>query len=201
MASSDNVTPIRPGYGRVRWRRFGLIMLPAAAVAAAMIGLTTQGAIASSFAVSGQQFVVTATKLNGTGFEQYGTIHRNVDGRDVPVAVSVIRSATLSHLCQSVTIFGHTLRITAGGGGTPVTASNLVVDATDLSGNATFSNISVGQDASTLTQVPGTAGQAGGFGQQADSVTITRVRQVAWGTTVGTFTLPGFHLKVGGSAC
>lgn len=198
MAMSESSTS--PGYGRVRWRRFGLVMLPAAIVAAVLISLTAKGAVAASFAVSGQQFTVTATKLDGTGFEQFGSTFKQSDGKSQPVAVSVIRNATLSHLCQSVKVLGVTLRITAGGGSTPVTAQNLVVGATDLSGNATFSNINVGQDASTLDQA-GETGQAGTFGQQASGVSITNVHQVAWSTTAGTFKLPGFHLQVGGAAC
>ena len=199
MASSESITS--PGYGRVRWRRFGIILLPAAIVAAVLIGLTAKGAVAASFSVSGQQFIVTATKLTGTGFEQYGSAYKQASGKNQPVAVSVIRNATLSHMCQSVKVLGMTLRITAGGGNTPVTASNLVVAATDLSGNAVFKNINVGQDASTLTQVPGEVGQVGTFGQQASAVSITGLHQVAWSTTAGTFRLPGFHLHLGGGAC
>ena len=197
MTMSESTSP---RYGRVRWRRFGLILLPAAIVAAVLVSLTAKGAVAASFSVSGQQFTVTSTKLTGTGFEQFGSTFKQSDGKSQPVAVSVIRNATLSHLCQSVKVLGVTLRITAGGGSTPVTAQNLVVGATDLSGNATFKNISVGQDASTLDQA-GETGQAGTFGQQATGVSITNVRQVAWSTTAGTFKLPGFHLSVGGAAC
>ena len=199
MASTEIIT--WPAQGRVRWRRFAVIMIPAAVIAAVLISLTARGAIAASFAVSGQQFTVTATKLTGTGFEQYGSSYKEADGKEQPVAVSVIRNATLSNLCQSVKVLGMTLRITAGSGSTPVTASNLVVGATDLSGDATFHNISVGQDAGSVNQVPGETGQPGTFAQQASSVTINGVHQVAWSTTAGTFTLPGFHLQVGGNAC
>jgi hypothetical protein len=188
MASSEGAT--LPDYGKVRWRRFGIIMLPAVIVAAVLIALTAKGAVAASFSVSGQQFTVTASQLNGTGFEQFGSAYKQSNGQSEPVAVSVIRNATLSNMCQSVKVLGVTLRITAGSGSTPVTASNLVVGATDLSGNATFQNISVGQD-----------GQAGTFGQQASSVSISNVHQVAWSTTAGTFKLPGFHLQVGGAPC
>lgn len=198
MPLSESITS--PRYGRVRWRRFGIIVLPAAVVAAVLIGLTAKGAVAASFAVSGQQFTVTANTLKGTGFEQYGSTYKESNGKEQPVAVSVIRNATMSNLCQSVKVLGVTLRITAGSGSTPVTASNLVVGATDLSGNATFSNISVGQDAGTLNQA-GETGQAGTFGQQATAVSITNVHQLAWSTTAGTFKLPGFHLQVGGASC
>ena len=198
MPLSESVTS--PRYGHVRWRRFGIVILPAAAIAAVLVGLTAKGAVAASFAVSGEQFTVTANSLKGTGFEQYGSTYKESNGKEQPVAVSVIRNATLSNLCQSVKVLGVTLRITAGSGSTPVTASNLVVGATDLSGNATFTNISVGQDASTLNQA-GETGQAGTFGQQASAVNITNVHQLAWSTTAGTFKLPGFHLQVGGASC
>lgn len=198
MPLSESVTS--PRYGRVRWRRFGIVIVPAAVVAAVLVGLTAKGAVAASFAVSGQQFTVTANSLKGTGFEQYGSTFKESNGKEVPVAVSVIRNATLSNLCQSVKVLGVTLRITAGSGSTPVTASNLVVGASDLSGNATFTNINVGQDASTLNQA-GETGQAGTFGQQASAVSITNVKQLAWSTTAGIFKLPGFHLQVGGASC
>src|SRR5713226_2299989 len=102
MASAESISP--PAYGRVRWRRFGIIMLPAAAVAAVLITLTAKGAVAASFSVSGQQFTVTATKLTGTGFEQYGSAYKRASGKNQPVAVSVIRNATLSNMCQSVKV-------------------------------------------------------------------------------------------------
>jgi hypothetical protein len=190
-----------PRYGRIRWRRFGAVMVPAVAAAAVLIALTAKGAVAASFSVSGQQFTVTASRLTGTGFEQFGSRYKEPGGKAQPVAVSVIRNAKLTNLCQSVKVLGMTLRITAGGGGTPATASNLVVGATDLSGDAIFQNISVGQDAGSLNQVPGQTGQAGTFGQQASSVSISGVHQVAWSTTAGTFRLPGFHLQVGGAPC
>ena len=46
--------------------------VPAAAAAVALVVLTAQGAIAAQFSISGMPFVVTATQLKGTGFEQYG---------------------------------------------------------------------------------------------------------------------------------
>jgi hypothetical protein len=189
-----------PRYGRVRWRRFGIVVIPAALLAAGLVTLTAKGAVAASFSVSGQQFTVTSSQLNGTGFEQFGSTYKETNGKEQPVAVSVIRNATLANLCQSVKVLGMTLRITAGSGSTPVTASNLVVGATDLSGNATFTNINVGQDASTLNQA-GLTGQPGTFGQQASAVSISNLHQVAWSTTAGTFKLPGFHLQLGGAPC
>lgn len=116
------------------------------------------------------------------------------------MAISAIHHATLTNLCQSVSVGGVTLRITAGGGSSPASADNLIVDADQLSGNATFGNITIGQDAGTLSEDPGVSGPSGGFGQQADSVTIDNLRQHTWLTTAATFTLPGFNLSFG-NAC
>jgi hypothetical protein len=186
--------------GRVRWKRLAIVLVPAAVIAFGLIGLTAEGAIASNVSVSGQQFLVTSTQLSGTGFEQFGSQVSGSSGGARPVVVSGIGSATLANLCQSVTVGPVTMRLTAGGSSTPVSASNLVVDASSLSGStATFHNISIGQDAGTLTEVPGTAGASGGFGEQADSITITNLVQHTWMTTAGTFTLPGLNVGFGGT--
>jgi Family of unknown function (DUF6230) len=185
----------------VRWRRFAILMIPSAAAAAVLVGLTATGSIAASISVSGNAFEVTSTQLRGTGFEQFGSIATQANGNQHPVAVSVIRTATLQRLCQSVAVGPFTLVLRAGVGSTPVSADNLVVDADRLSGNATFTNIAIGQDAGTLTEVPGTAGASGGFGEQADTIVITNLRQHTWLTTAGTFTLPGLSLSFSRSGC
>lgn len=185
--------------GRVKWKRFAVILLPAAAIAGTLIGLTAKGVLAANISVSGQQFLVTSSELNGTGFEQFGGQVNESNGTVHPVVVSAINQATLADLCQSVTIGPITLRLTAGGGGTPVSASNLIVDASALSGNATFRNITIGQDAGGLTSDPGTSGPSGMFGEQAESVKIDNLVQHTWLTTAGTFTLPGLSLGFGGS--
>jgi hypothetical protein len=56
----------------------------------------------------------------------------------------------------------------------------------------------IGQDASTLNKGPnGVQGKAGGFGQQASSVQLNNVKQVAWATTAGTFKLSNLSMKLG----
>jgi hypothetical protein len=91
------------------------------------------------------------------------------------------------------------MRIAAGGGRTPVQARNMIIDADQQSGDATFHNMVIGQDAGTVTEDPGVTGPAGVFAEQADSATFTNVRQHTWLTTAGTFTLPGFSLSFGGA--
>lgn len=185
--------------GKVRWRRFAALMVPAGVGAAALIGLTASGSIASSFAVSGQSFKISASKLSGTGFAQYGQVDAAKGGAKHPVALSVIGHAKLSDLCQSVLVDSPmgklTLLVKAGGGDTPASADNLVVDASQLSGNATFKNIEIGRDASTIDKVHKT-GPSGAFAQQADTVTINDLKQTAWSVNAGTFRLRGLNMTI-----
>ena len=203
MASTQSTTPDKRG--RVSWRRFAAILLPSLAAVGVLVILTAQSVLAVSLSISGEAFTVTARQLKGQGFEQFGTIDNSAgkvppgNSNEIVLTTNAIRSATLTDLCQSVTIGGLTLRITAGTGSTPVRATNLVVDADRLSGNASFTQIQIGRDASTLNEVPGIRGPAGDFGQQAETVTIDNLRQHAYATTAGTFTLPDFGLSFGGA--
>lgn len=191
MSVSNSSTSAR---GKVSWRRFAIVAIPAIAVAGVLVGLTAEGALASSISVSGQEFTITADQLAGTGFAQFGGALPNSSGGQTPVIVSSIKDATLTKLCQSVSVLGMTVHLTAGGNGTPVSASNLVVDANDqTASSAVFTNISIGQDAGTL------GGPAGTFGEEADQVTINNLVQHTWYTTAGTFTLPSLSLGFGGS--
>jgi hypothetical protein len=205
MASSG-VTASLPR-GRTRWGRFALIMLPCLAVAVLLVVLTAQSVLAVSFAISGTPFTVTAKKLHGLGFEQFGVLDHSVlsnlpgHTNEIVLTANAIRTATLTHLCQSLTLGGLNLRITAGNGTVPVTATDLVVDADKFSGNASFHHINIGQDASTITEVPGERGMPGDFAMQATTITVTNLRQHAYAVTAGTFTLPGFGLSFGGKAC
>jgi Family of unknown function (DUF6230) len=212
--NSDSNQPTGEGartQGRVRWRRFALLFVPAVGVTGLLLGLTAEGALASSFSISGQQFQVSANSLTGTGFQQFGTVDEEVGNKPVAVAESEIGTAHITNLCQSVVanfplgLGTYTLRITAGTGSTPVSASSLIIDANQLSGStATFNNINIGQDASTLNAIPGVPdGAAGTFGQQASGISITNLRQTALSTSAGTFTLPGFGLSLsaGASPC
>jgi hypothetical protein len=202
-SGTTNSSPPAP-QGRIRWRRFAAILVPSLVAIAAVVVLTAEGAIAASFSISGQQFEVSANQLTGTGFQQFATVDQASGGKLVPVAESEIGTAKITNLCQSVVApfpFGlgdFTLRITAGAGATPVTADSLIIDANQLSGStATFTNINIGQDASTLNAVSGVpVGAAGTFGQQASGVSITGLHQVAYSTSAGTFTLPGFGLSL-----
>lgn len=187
--------------GRIKWKRFAVLSVPAVGVTAALGLAMASGALAASFAVSGQQFKVSADSLTGKGFVQYGSFDTNAREDLLPVAVTAIRRAELNNLCQSVVtslpIVGDiSLNLTAGKT-TPVMATDLFVDATQLSGNAEFTNIEIGRDASTLDKGPdGAQGMQDLFGQQADDVRITDLQQVAWATNAGTFKLSGLSMKI-----
>lgn len=169
------------------------------------------GAIAASFAVSGSTFKVQAASLDGKGFVQYGSFAAEkgarllpdgrpdpTDPKNHPVAVSGIKSATLKKLCQSVVVKGLPVSLVIrAGNDEPVTAEGLLIDMAQLKGNATFTNMSIGQDASTLSKAGAdVVGAPGQFGQQADTIRIDNLEQVAWATSAGTFVLNGLDLHV-----
>jgi hypothetical protein len=190
-----------PVQGRTRWRRFAVVAVAATAAAGAIVVGMANGAIAASFAVSGQTFKVSADKLTGTGFVQYGGVVKPAGQTNpVPVAESGIASADLTNLCQSVVVPNTPISmiITAGQDPkNPAHADNLLIDMSDLTGDATFTNINIGQDASTLTAAgPNAHGQAGAFGQSATGVEIDNLHQISWATTAGTFALRGLHLSI-----
>ncbi|CAM5400063.1 DUF6230 family protein [Streptomyces abikoensis] len=202
--------------GGTRWRRFAVVMVPSVAATAAIGVAIAQGALAASFSVSGQQFQVTAGKLHGTGFVQYGAMDQTKAGAK-PVAVVGIDEAQINKLCQAVTIpipltdKKVSMKLEAGGD-KQVTASKLYIDAEDMKANATFKNVDIGVSVDNTTKGPGPAGAGkngegahvpGSFAQQADEVWFDSVDQKAWATSAGTFTLPGLHMSVnmGGAQC
>lgn len=202
MTSLGQIAPA--GFGRVRWRRFTIVLVPAIFLAVLLLMLTAQSVLAVSLNISGTPFTVTARLLQGRGFEQFGILdHSAIElpghGHQIALAATAIRSATISHLCQVVNIGGVSMIITAGNGRTPVSVRNLVVYADRFSGDASFENLTLGQDASTLHEVPGLRGPAGAFSLHATTVTISNLRQHAFATTASSFTLPGFRLRFGGS--
>jgi hypothetical protein len=185
-------------------------MVPSVAATAAIGVALAQGALAASFSVSGQSFKVTADELNGTGFAQYGALDSGytLDGKKTahPVAVSSFKKATIHNMCQSVVtpdipLLGSVSLVLKAGADKPVEADNLYIDVADLNADATFNNIDIGVAAKDANKGPGMKGngeQANpyGFAQQAESATLTDVKQTAWATTAGTFKLSGLHMSL-----
>ncbi|AJT64323.1 DUF6230 family protein [Streptomyces chattanoogensis] len=191
--------------GGTRWKRFAVVMVPSVAATAAIGVALSQGALAASFSVSGQQFKVATDRLDGTGFVQYGAVDAQKNGKNVPVAVSAFSNAKIRNLCQSVVVpvpvFGDvSMKLQAGGGGTPVEAKNLYIDLDQLNADATFNNINIGVAAGSTSKGPGIKKgdktDPGSFAQEADSATLTNVKQRAWATTAGTFKLSGLKMSV-----
>ena len=137
-----------------------------------LLGGVAQGAVPVSFAISGSQFQISASQLDGTGFSQYAGVTKDTEGKQHQVAIANINNATLTNLCQSWSPTPRSARwackITAGGGGKPVVAQRLQIGMTDLKGDATFNNIRIGVDASTVNTAA--KGIAGDFAQDADTV-------------------------------
>ena len=182
-------------------KRSGRILLaaiPVAVVSTVMMGGVAQGAVPVSFAISGSQFQISASQLEGSGFSQYAGVANDTAGTPHQVAIANIKSASLADLCQSVTTdtpLGKVgLLITAGGGGKPATASDLQIGMTDLKGDTSFKNIRIGVDASAVnTSAKGTAGD---FAQDADTISIKGLQQTAWSTQASVFTLTGMHVQL-----
>ncbi|MEU3516064.1 DUF6230 family protein [Streptomyces sp. NPDC006654] len=197
-----------PRRGRVRGRRAAMMAVPATLAVAGLAVFTAQGVLGVQLYISGMPFTVTAKSLDGTGFEQFGGLDTMADGSpnagdtggQVLVVTSAIKKATLDSLCQSVDLGGTNLLIKAGSGKTKVEATDLTTDSTLLTGDASFNNIEIGNDASTLTKA-GVKGPIGVFSQQADTVHIDNLRQTNYKTTAGTFTLPGLKLSFSDSGC
>ncbi|MFJ8043145.1 DUF6230 family protein [Kitasatospora sp. NPDC096147] len=205
-------------FGKTRWKRFALVMVPSIAATAAIGVGIANSALAASFAVSGQRFKVTVEQLTGEKFAQFGSFDAEVNGQIHPVAISAFDTATLKGMCQSVvttpSLLGLklpevTMRLEAGKSDDPkkqVTAENLLIDLDSLRGDAEFKSINIGQDASTLDgkatdgwkSALGTGKPSGaiGFSQAAKSATLTDVKQTAYATSAGTFNLRGLSLDL-----
>jgi hypothetical protein len=199
ITGSQREIPVHVPVGRTNWRRFAVAVAVPTVVAGGLVLGMANGAVAASFAVSGQTFKISADRLEGIGFTQYGGVVTEKNGKQHPVATSGIARAKLYNLCQSVRIpkMPISLVITAGGGNDPAEAKELLIDMAELNGDATFTDINIGQDASTLNADGRKVhGEAGSFGQQADKVVIEDLRQVSWSTTAGTFALTGLNLKI-----
>ncbi|MET9321573.1 DUF6230 family protein [Streptomyces sp. NPDC003038] len=195
--------------GGTRWKRFALVMVPSVAATAAIgVGLA-QGALAASFSVSGQDFKVSAEKLDGDNLIQYGSLAKGLDlktGKEVehPVTISGFSRAEITNMCQSLVtptpIGPITLKLRTGHEGTPAVATNIYLDVAELDADAEFRDldigVAVGDGSHTTKPQPGTVANGALFSQRAKKAILTDVRQKAWATTAGTFKLPDLKLRL-----
>jgi hypothetical protein len=201
--------------GGTKWKRFALVMVPTVGIAGAMTVAMANGVLASSFAVSGQQFKVSADSLDGQTFAQSGDVIVDAGGTPHAVAVAGIKSATIANLCQSVNVpvpvLGNlTIVLKAGGGGSPVTATDMVLDTNQVNADATFTGVVIGASAADIAAKTGIQGfekhtgspdgsmtpfAATDFGQVVDHAVLTGVQQTAYSTTAGTMALKGLSIS------
>ncbi|MFE1103364.1 DUF6230 family protein [Nocardiopsis alba] len=190
----------------ISWKRFALFSVPAGAAIGGILVAMASGALAATFSISSQQFKISADEMTGRGFAQFGWIDATVRDEAVPVAVAGIREAEIVGLCQSVLttefpmVGPISLMLTAGDAGTPVRASDLVIDMEQMDGDAEFDNIEIGRDASTLDKGPQGLGRGQGhtdlFGMQSDVIRVENLEQTAWAASAGTFRLHNLSLGV-----
>lgn len=198
--------------GRTRWRRFAAVSLPAAALGAVLMAGVANGAlpVVVSVDAAGGTFKVSADSLEGGPFAQYsGLIVTKDPNKNFPpfpkgtrgVVATAIDQATLKNLCQSVKVEPLpgivppvSLLIRAGQGANEVTAENLFIGLDALSGNATFENLDIGVDASAVKTTR--KGNLGDGAQQADRIVVTDLKQRAYTTHAGRFTLEGLSLSL-----
>ncbi|MFL6127349.1 DUF6230 family protein [Actinophytocola sp.] len=197
-----------PRRGRIRWLRFAGVLAAGLALAALLLTGLAQGALAASFAVSGTSFKISADKLVGTGFVQFGGTDNGADGPHA-VGVSGFRTAAADNFCQSVALRGLplvgdvTLRLVSPGP-EGMSATNIVLGVAGLTGDMTLVNSAIGVDASQVSQgPPGVLGQPGGFAQQAEQATVVAPRMVAWSATAYTLRLKNLSmsLRAGDDEC
>jgi uncharacterized protein DUF6230 len=190
-----------PAYGRTNWRRFAVAVgVPAVAAGALVVGLA-QGAFAAQLTLTGEAFKIKATHLHGDGFVQFSQGYANTKDPNRPVgaAVAGIHHATLYKLCQSVhpDKSPFSLVITAGNDeNNKAEASDMVIAMTDLSGDATFGQIQIGEDASTVSQAGDIRGARGTFAQEAATIDVDNLQQSALYTQASSFKLSGLNMKL-----
>lgn len=178
--------------------RIALVAVPTGVVSAMLMGGVAEGAVPVSFSVSGTQFKITSSQLEGTGFSQYSGQAENAEGKKQAVVTANIKDATLENLCQSAvqeTPLGKVgILIKAGGNGTPASAKNLQIGMTGLEGDAEFKNIRIGVDASDVNTKA--KGSKGDFAQDSDTISIKNLKQDSRSTTASVFTLKDMSLKL-----
>jgi len=200
--------------GGTKWKRFALVMVPTVGIAGAMTVAMANGVLASSFAVSGQEFQVSADQLVGDTFAQSGDVIIDANGKPHAVAVAGIKSASISNMCQSVIVpvpvLGNLTVVLRAGATDPVKATDLVLDTNQVDADAVFTGVNIGASARDIADKEKIAGfekhtgnkdgsttpfALGDFGQVVDHAVLTGVKQTAYSTTAGTMALKGLSIS------
>ena len=182
-------------------------MVPSVAATAAIGVALSQGALAASFSVSGQQFKVTADRLDGTGFAQYGAIDSGNTGQKTTPSRCRDQAREITNLCQSVVAPDSRssadvkLTLKAGGGESgqgeqPLHRRRRPRRQRDVPRHRHRRRGRGRHQGSRDHEGRQGAANPYSFAQQADSVTLTDVKQPAWATTAGTFKLSGLNMSL-----
>ncbi|MEV6982585.1 DUF6230 family protein [Sphaerisporangium sp. NPDC051017] len=187
--------------GRVRWRRFAAIFIPATLAASLLVFAAAQGAIGVSFVVSGRKIKTSVEKLRAFDVTQFDTTVETKDGRKIPVHVASNKRTESFGFCQSYlfdTPLGPaTLKLTGGTNGEPVISRDAVLYALRFTNDKiTATNDKLGLDASTVESVPGVSGPPGFVGEHADTITVFNSRQTLVASTAGSVTTPDSVVRV-----
>ncbi|MEU6736077.1 DUF6230 family protein [Streptomyces physcomitrii] len=191
--------------GHTSWKRLAFVAVPTALLSGVLIAGVGAGVVPAAIAVStqslalsGQQLKISADSLNGRGFAQYVDVDSTARG-DKASAVTRIDKADIRDLCQSTVadlpgVGKVTTLIRAGRGDKQVHVDGLVIRTNNISGDAEFRDIVIGNDANTSKRMRGAPD--GSFGQEAERVRITKLRQDAIGVRADLFKLSGLKLSV-----
>ncbi|RNL82534.1 DUF6230 family protein [Halostreptopolyspora alba] len=190
--------------GHTSWKRFGAFAGIGAVAVGGMLYALANGAIAAQFVVSDLDFKVSADRLVGTGFEQYGGINVDRNNEPLPMATAAISEAELHSMCQSVliddelpTLPAVTMNLTAGTGENPVEAETLLVDMHQMAGDAEFDNMDIGVNSTDMDKGPDAGTPISGmFGMQSDTIVVDDLQQEARATTAGSFVLNDLNLTL-----
>ncbi|MFG2847860.1 DUF6230 family protein [Kitasatospora sp. NPDC048296] len=194
-------------FGRTRWKRFAVILLPCLAATAALVVGVAQNALGASFLISGEEFKLFAAELDGEGFSLYGTVDLTREHDPVPVMVTGFESATIRGLCQSavfpIPVLGtFTLRLT--GDKREATAKEFFIDSKTLTADqSTAHRLDIGVAAGALTKGEVSRGDRdsrffnpNSLAQQASSIKLTDVRVTAVAVAAGSFDVPGLGVSL-----
>jgi hypothetical protein len=186
---------------RLRWGLFAGTLTPCLLVTGVLLLAIGQGAIATSFAVSGRDMKVSAIRIEGTGYATYPRVVTSADGRRHPVLVIAIRSGRVRGLCQSSVISTplgrYVLRLTTPTRAASVRVTNLTVSATSIRADLDFSSLQINRDAATLDAVPGQHGDPGEYGLQAVGFAVNSVKAQSWVVETTTIQAQGTRLALG----
>ncbi|TDD96358.1 DUF6230 family protein [Actinomadura rubrisoli] len=186
--------------GKVRWKRAALLMVPSLTAAAALVTLTMRGSIAANFTIAGDEFKISADRLDGAGLVQFTGLDKDSKGRSEHVLITGIRSAEMRNMCASMladTPAGPITLLLRSGRDTPVRATSLVIDLTRMETGATFEGLALGRDAASLSGGPNDVlGAPGQYGQQAKRLQLTGFRLQTQAVTAGNFMFAGLKIAV-----